>query len=90
MTFITENGLRNILVKYGHKVIKHDVQLNTQDQYLCKLTVQNLTDCDGIYKPDNKPCRIILVILTLGVIRYHKPFVILHTRHKMLLLIEFL
>ena len=56
-------------MKYGHKVIKHAVQLNTQNQYLCKLTIQNLTDCDSIYKPDNKPCRILLVTLTLGVVR---------------------
>ena len=56
-------------MKYGHKVIKHAVQLNTQDQYLCKLTVQNLTDCDGIYKPDNKPCRTVLFTSTLGVMR---------------------
>ena len=55
MSFLTENGLRNILMKYVHKVIKHAVQLNTQNQYLCKLTAKNLTDCDSIYKPDNKP-----------------------------------
>jgi hypothetical protein len=69
MTFLTENGLRNMLVKCGHKVIKHTVQLNTQEQYLCTLTVKNLTDFDCIYKPGNKPCRTILVTLTLGVIR---------------------
>jgi hypothetical protein len=53
-------------VKYGHKVIKHAVQLNIQDQYLCKLTVQILTDFDSIDNADNKPRQTILFTLTLG------------------------